>query len=131
MPGHGRVPLGVFLAARFLATDPYVLRIGGTPIVGLLVWVVFVVLSRPPADASQPVGAAETAAPAPVETGEPLLAGGCFGPGSSRAEVRAAMGAPDTVLYGVWEYGRSNVRFGYGAVVYYSNEGGNLRLCSP
>jgi len=39
------------------------------------------------------------------------------------------MGAPDTVVFGAWEYGRSSVTFGYGVVLDYSNQGGNLRLC--
>ena len=49
--------------------------------------------------------------------------------GSTRAEVRAAMGAADRVVAGAWEYGQSWVTFGYGTVLDYSNEGGNLRLC--
>ena len=123
-------------------------------VVGLFVLLVLVVLSRAPSDAPRPANSAETAAdgqlsePAagvdgdsapraldgavertPVETGEPPLDDGCFRPGSSRAEVRAVMGAPDTVVFGAWEYGRSSVTFGYGVVLDYSNEGGNLRLC--
>ena len=70
-----------------------------------------------------------TAAPTPAETDEPQRLTGCFRSGSSRAEVRAAMGAPDTVDFGAWLYGRSNVTFGYGVVLDYSNQGDNLRLC--
>ena len=67
---------------------------------------------------------------APTETSEPPLAAtGCFRSGSSRAEVRAVMGAPDTVDFGAWMYGRSSVTFGYGVVLDYSNQGDNLRLC--
>jgi len=123
-------------------------------IVGLFVLLALMVLSRAPSDAPRPANAAETAADGqltqptagvggdsapealhgavertPVETGEPSLAGGCFRPGSSRAEVRSVMGAPDTVVFGAWEYGRSSVTFGYGVVLDYSNQGGNLRLC--
>jgi hypothetical protein len=54
---------------------------------------------------------------------------GCFRSGSSRNEVRAAMGAPDAIDRGAWEYGQDWVTFGYGVVLDFSNEGGNLRLC--
>lgn len=126
----------------------------GTPVLGVLVVLVLWALSRDPFAAPRPVDVAETAAdgqlaepPAgldgdsarqaldgtiagePVETGEPPLTDGCFRPGSSRAEVRAVMGAPDTIDFGAWVYGRSNVTFGYGVVLDYSNEGGNLRVC--
>ncbi len=71
-----------------------------------------------------------TGAGTPTETSEPPLAAtGCFRSGSSRAEVRAVMGAPDTVDFGAWMYGRSSVTFGYGVVLDYSNQGDNLRLC--
>ena len=70
-----------------------------------------------------------TVAGTPAETVEPPLATGCFRSGSSRAEVRAVMGAPDTIDFGAWMYGRSNVTFGYGVVLNYSNRDGNLRLC--
>ena len=121
---------------------------------GLLLLLVLVVLSRAPSDAPRPIKAAESAADeqlaaptagvdrdsarqaldgtvvrTPAETSEPPLATGCFRPGSSRDEVRAVMGAPDTVVFGAWEYGRSSVTFGYGVVLDYSNQGGNLRLC--
>jgi len=128
-------------------------------VVGLiLLLVVGVVLTRSPSEAPQPAISAETAAdgaraettpgvigdsarqasgaaaagtPAGTHTEaeEPPLTPGCFRPGSSRDEVRAVMGAPDTVDFGAWVYGQSNVTFGYGVVLDYSNEGGNLRLC--
>ena len=123
-------------------------------VVGLILLLVLVVLIRAPSDAPQPTDAAETAADGrlavptagsdgdsarqalggaatetPTEAEEPPLTPGCFRPGSSRDEVRAVMGAPDTVDFGAWMYGRSNVTFGYGVVLDYSNEGGNLRLC--
>jgi len=124
-------------------------------VVGLILLLVFVVLIRAPSDAPQPTDAAETAADGQLtvptagsdgdsarqalggaaatgisaEAEEPRPTPGCFRPGSSRDEVRAVMGAPDTVDFGAWVYGRSNVTFGYGVVLDYSNEGGNLRLC--
>lgn len=54
---------------------------------------------------------------------------GCIRGGSTREEVRAIMGEPDSVSFGAWLYGRSSVSFGYGVVVDLSNEGGNLVLC--
>ncbi len=135
----------------------------GTPVVGLIVLAVLVVLIRAPSEAPQPMNASETSAEisaetaadgertgstagvkldsarqglvgtvpdAPAERGEPSLANnGCFRPGSSREEVRALMGAPDTVDFGAWVYGESWVTFGYGVVLDYSNQGRNLRLC--
>ena len=123
-------------------------------VVGLLLLLVLVALSRAPSDAPPPVNAAETAATGPLteptagvdgdsaaqalggtgagtpaEISEPPPATGCFRSGSSRAEVRAVMGAPDTVDFGAWMYGRSSVTFGYGVVLDYSNQGDNLRLC--
>jgi len=74
-------------------------------------------------------GLGGTVARTPSDTGEPPLASGCFRGGSTRSEVRAVMGAPDTVMFGAWEYGRSSVTFGYGVVLDYSNQGDNLRLC--
>ncbi len=122
--------------------------------VALLLLLVLVVLSRAPSDAPPPINAAESAANEQLtdptagvdrdsarqaldgtvartlpETSELPLATGCFRSGSSRDEVRAVMGAPDTVVFGAWEYGRSSVTFGYGVVLDYSNQGGNLRLC--
>ena len=55
--------------------------------------------------------------------------GGCFGSGSTRAEVSAVMGAPDSVVFGEWVYGRSGVTFGYGTVLDIRNVGGDLRVC--
>ena len=123
-------------------------------VVGLILLLVFVVLIRAPSDAPQPTDAAETAADGQLtvptagsdgdserqalggaaggtsaEAEEPPPTPGCFRPGSSRDEVRAVMGAPDTVDFGAWVYGQSNVTFGYGVVLDYSDEGGNLRLC--
>lgn len=126
----------------------------GTSVVGLLLLLVLVVVSRAPSDAPGPENAAETttdqelseatggvdrdsaqqalggtAVGTAAETSEPPLTAGCFRSGSSRAEVRAVMGEPDTIRFGAWMYGRSHVGFGYGVVADYSNEDGNLRLC--
>ena len=123
-------------------------------VVGLFLLLGLMVLGRAPPDVPRPVNTAETTADGqltgptaglegdsarqaldgtvartPAETSEPPLLSGCFRSGSTRAEVRTVMGAPDTVVFGAWEYGRSSVTFGYGVVADYSNEGGNLRLC--
>jgi len=112
--------------------------------VGLVVLLVLVVLIRSPSDPSRSTSAAEgeategpagTIAPTPPETVEPpvepFVRTGCFRNGSSRAEVRAVMGPADTVDRGAWVYGESWVTFGYGVVLDFSNEGGDLRLCEP
>jgi hypothetical protein len=56
-------------------------------------------------------------------------ADGCFRSGSSNTEVRAVMGAPDSVFFGEWRYGQSSVSFGYGVVLDYENLSDNLKLC--
>jgi hypothetical protein len=43
--------------------------------------------------------------------------------------VRAILGEPDSVSFGVWLYGRSEVSFGYGVVVAYDDVDENLDLC--
>jgi hypothetical protein len=110
----------------------------GTSVVALIVLLALVVLSRAPSDGPQPTNAPEATADGQpteptggveTETSEPTLATGCFGTGSTRAEAQAVMGTPDTVVFGAWVYGRSNVTFGYGTVLDYSNEGRDLRLC--
>jgi hypothetical protein len=53
----------------------------------------------------------------------------CIRGGTSRAEVLALMGEPDSVSFGVWLYGRSEITFGYGTVLDFTNEDGNLVLC--
>ncbi len=132
--------------------DPVGLNSARVTFVGLVVLFILVVLIRSPSDAPGPMNTAEgeaTEAPAgvegvdgnssqqapggtivgtPAET-EPPVRTGCFRSGSSRAEVRRAMGEPGAVVFGVWEYGESWVTFGYGQVLDFSNEGGNLRLC--
>ena len=123
-------------------------------VVGLILLLVFVVLIRAPSDAPNAPNTGETAAagpPAdptagvngdsarqapggvaagiPAEAEGPPLTGGCFRLGSSRDQVRAVMGAPDTIAFGDWVYGQSTLTFAYGQVDYVSNDGGNLRLC--
>ena len=119
----------------------------------LFLLIILVVLIRAPSDAPPPMNTVEgdaTEAPtgmdevdrnstpaapggsvvlAPAETSEPPLAPGCIRSGTSRAEVRAIMGAPDSVGYGNWVYGRSWVAFGYGQVNDFENVDGSLRLC--
>jgi len=111
--------------------------------IGLVVLLVLVVLIRSPSDPSRisavegeaTEAAAGTIAPTPPEIveppAEPFVRTGCFRNGSSRAEVRAVMGPADTVDRGAWVYGESWVTFGYGVVLDFSNEGGDLRLCEP
>jgi hypothetical protein len=67
--------------------------------------------------------------PTAVEVAGPEDPDGCFSSGSTRAEVSRVMGAPDSIAFGEWLYGRSGVTFGYGTVLDYHNEGGDLRLC--
>jgi hypothetical protein len=54
---------------------------------------------------------------------------GCFRGGSTREEVLEVMGPPDSVVFGAYVYGSSQILFGYGVVAEWSNEGGNLLLC--
>ncbi len=54
---------------------------------------------------------------------------GCIHGGTTREEVRAIMGEPDSVAFGDWIYGRSSVTFGYGVALDYSNASGNLVIC--
>jgi hypothetical protein len=39
------------------------------------------------------------------------------------------MGEPDSVSFGSWLYGPSEIMFGYGVVVEIRNEGGNVTVC--
>lgn len=73
-----------------------------------------------------PAGQAPPSAPASVDPAQGL---GCIHGGTTREEVRAIMGEPDSVAFGDWIYGRSSVTFGYGVVLDYSNAGGNLVVC--
>ena len=109
---------------------------------GLVLLVLFVVMSQTSSDAPQPETAAETAAEIttdewPTELTEeeatapeePILVDGCFTWGSTRPVVSRVMGQPDSIVFGEWVYGRSGVTFGYGTVSNYHNEDRNLRLC--
>src|SRR5687767_10136509 len=46
----------------------------------------------------------------------PPVPSGCIRGGSTPAEVRAAMGEPDSIVGGWWIYGRTQIQFGYGTV---------------
>ena len=123
-------------------SDP-VTRLNATRVafVGLVLFIVFVVLIRAPSDGvyrdSVPELLGESVARTPAETREPpvepfvepFVRTGCFRSGSTRDEVRAVMGAPDSVDFGAWEYGESWVTFGYGVVLDFLNADGSLRLC--
>jgi len=56
-------------------------------------------------------------------------ASACVRGGSTREEVLEVMGSPDSVVFGAYVYGRSQILLGYGVVVEWSNAGGNLILC--
>jgi hypothetical protein len=47
---------------------------------------------------------------------------GCIRGGFTPAEVRAAMGEPDSTVAGWWIYGRTQVLFGYGTVQDYIDD---------
>jgi hypothetical protein len=79
-----------------------------------------------PSTAASASGASPASA-APTQT--PPLAATCIRTGSTQAEVRQVMGAPDSVVFGAWVYGRSQILFGYGTVQDYANVGGNLIIC--
>lgn len=112
---------------------------------GLVLLVLFVVMSRSSSAPARTGNEAETEANATTEVaderptepteevvtepGEPILVDGCFGSGSTRAEVSRVMGSPDSIVFGEWMYGPSGVTFGYGTVLDYHNEGRNLKLC--
>ena len=68
--------------------------------------------------------------PTPSERSTPPTSFGCIRGGTSRGEVLELMGEPDSVVYGVWLYGSSEVSFGYGVVLDYSDVDGVLRLCA-
>jgi hypothetical protein len=74
-----------------------------------------------------PTTPAAVTSPIPAATTTQGLS--CIKGGSTREEVRAVMGEPDSAAFGDWLYGRSSVTFGYGVVLDYSNAGGNLVLC--
>jgi hypothetical protein len=97
--------------------------------------------SAPPRDAAQvpagPPGSSPRASDPPREPQESALTdsgdrtapNACIRGGSTREEVRRVMGEPDSISFGAWLYGRSEISFGYGVVVDLSNAGGNLIVC--
>jgi hypothetical protein len=54
---------------------------------------------------------------------------GCIKGGTTRAEVTALLGPPDSTSFGVWLYGQSELSFGYGVVVAFADHDENLQLC--
>ena len=54
---------------------------------------------------------------------------GCIKGGTTRAEVTALLGEPDSISWGVWLYGQSEVTFGYGVVVAFADTDENLMIC--
>jgi len=85
-----------------------------------------------PADSAPLQTADSVAARAPVANRGPTTASRgprCIQGGTPREDVRRIMGEPDSVSYGSWLYGSSEIMFGYGVVVETRNAGGNLDLC--
>ena len=80
---------------------------------------------QPPDSASQAYRLPGAPTPPQADSTQGL---GCIHGGTTREEVRAIMGEPDSVAFGDWIYGRSSVTFGYGVVLDYSNAG-NLVVC--
>jgi hypothetical protein len=70
----------------------------------------------------------EPAAAAPSVTTPTAQGLRCIRGGTSREEVRAILGEPDSIAFGDWLYGASSVTFGYGTVLDYRNAG-NLIVC--
>ena len=64
------------------------------------------------------------AAGAPADTATPR----CVGPGSTREQVRAVLGEPDTIVGGWWHYGRTQFHLGSGTVQDYIS-GGDVPFC--
>jgi hypothetical protein len=64
------------------------------------------------------------AADAPPDTTTPR----CVGPGSTREQVRAVLGEPDSIVGGWWHYGRTQFHLGSGTVQDYIS-GGNVPFC--
>jgi len=92
-----------------------------------------------------PISDVPSEAPQVIDTfGVPVVTGGvagtspaatastpevCIRGGTPRADVRRIMGEPDSVSYGSWLYGESEIMFGYGVVAETRNVGGNLIVC--
>ena len=64
------------------------------------------------------------------DSATPFFPGGCVRGGSTPAEVRAALGEPDSIVGGWWIYGRDQIQFAYGTVQDFI-DGGNLVRCGP
>lgn len=79
--------------------------------------------------AATPSTRAADGAVAPPGSTTSFVPAGCVRGGSTPAEVRAAMGEPDSVVGGWWIYGRTQIQFGYGTVQDFT-DGGNLVRCS-
>jgi hypothetical protein len=53
----------------------------------------------------------------------------CIRGGTSREDVRRILGEPDSISFGAWLYGASEIQFGYGVVVETRDPAGRLHLC--
>lgn len=53
----------------------------------------------------------------------------CIRGGTTREDVRRIMGEPDSISFGAWLYGSSEIQFGYGVVAETRDPEGRLRLC--
>jgi len=67
--------------------------------------------------------------PRPPSTTTDRVPPTCIRGGSTRDEVLQVMGPPDSIVFGAYVYGRSQILFGYGVVQEWSNAGANLILC--
>lgn len=81
----------------------------------------------PPSVSPPVVPAPSTTIPTPDARASELPRG-CVGPGSTREQVLAVMGEPDTIIGGWWYYGRTQFHLGSGTVQDYVNAGG-VPLC--
>ena len=64
------------------------------------------------------------------DSAAPSVRVGCVRGGYTPAEVRAAMGEPDSIAGGWWIYGRTQIQFGYGTVQDVI-DGSDLVRCPP
>jgi len=77
---------------------------------------------RRPESASAPLVGTPAASPTDESATGPARRRGCIRGGFTPAEVRAAMGEPDSIAGGWWIYGRTQVLFGYGTVQDYIDD---------
>jgi len=54
----------------------------------------------------------------------------CIRGGTPREDVRRILGEPDSISFGAWLYGASEIQFGYGVVVEARDPDGRLHLCN-